>query len=32
MKRKKYVPKTWVTITLFYLEIIISTLLIIYNK
>lgn len=32
MKRKKYVPKKWVQVTLFYTEIVIVTLLMIYCK
>ena len=32
MKKKKYVPKKWVQIVLFYSEILIFTLLMIYFK
>ena len=32
MKKKKYVPKKWVQITLFYSEILILTLIMIYCK
>ena len=32
MRKKKYVPKKWVQITLFYIEITIATLLMIYCK
>ena len=32
MKKKKYVPKQWVQVTLFYSVILIFTLLMIYDK
>ena len=32
MKKKKYVLKNWVTVTLFYLILIIETLCIVYNN
>lgn len=32
MKKKKYVPKKWVTVALFYSEIIIFSLIMIYCK